>query len=316
MNIIRLYNQNRKQVFKVIFIIASIILAIHFLNYLVGRENNQNLSNVVNSSSTGSTTTVNNPQQSAISSLTVSDKEYKIHSELIDNFIKYCNEGNVSSAYDLLSNSCKEIMFPTLEYFKNNYQKIIFSEERIYTIKNWTGSTYKISLAENLLATGKSNNGIVTEDYFTIVNEEGTDKLNINSFIERTNLNKRILKNNIEIETVYMDIYMDYVIYTLKVNNNTNKFIVLDSGETTQNMYIIDNNGVKYFAARNEITNTELKVQPHSNKEIQVKYLSANISTKKIKSLVFNDIILDFNLYEKNAVKENYKDRINLEIEL
>ena len=184
MNIIRLYNQNRKQIFKVIFIIITIILVIHFANYLVENDNNKNLNNVVGSSSTASTTTVNNPQQSAISSSSVSNKEYKVHSELIDNFIKYCNEGKASSAYDLLSTSCKEAMFPTLEYFKDNYQKVLFTEEKIYTIKNWMGSTYKISLTENLLATGKSNNGIVTEDYFTIVDDGENKRLNINSFIE------------------------------------------------------------------------------------------------------------------------------------
>lgn len=317
MNIIRrFYNQNRKQIFKVIFIIASIIASIHFLNYLVGISNNKNLNNGVNSNSTVSTITVNNPQQSAISSSTVSNNEYKIHSELIDNFIKYCNEGKVSSAYDLLSTSCKEVMFPTLEYFTDNYQKVIFTEEKIYTIKNWTGSVYKISLTENLLTTGKSNNGIITEDFFNIVSEDGINKLNINGFIQRIQLNKKNIKNNIEVEVLYVDTYMDYTKYTLKVKNNNNKCITLDSGETTQNMYLIDDNMVKYLSARNEITNAELKVQPYANKEIQIKYLSAYISTKKIESLVFNDIILDFDSYEENDVKENYKDRINLEIEL
>lgn len=39
MNIIRLYNQNRKQIFQVIFIIASVIFAIQFANYLVKKSN-------------------------------------------------------------------------------------------------------------------------------------------------------------------------------------------------------------------------------------------------------------------------------------
>lgn len=316
MNIIRLYNQNRRKIFNIIFIVASIIFAIQLVNYLVKKYNYQNPNGEINSSSTGGTTTINQSQQSAISSSMVSDKVYKIQSELIDNFIKYCNEGNVIKAYELLSSDCKEVMFPTLEYFTNNYQKVIFSEEKIYSIQNWIGSTYRVRIIENILLTGKTNNGIAIEEYYTIISENGKNKLNINGFVERRKLNRKSSNKNIDIQAIYQDTYMDYVIYTLNVENNNEKIISLDSGESTQNMYVIDNKKTKHMSARNEVTNVNLKVLPYSEKDIQIKYYSVFSTTRELDTLVFNDIILDFNEYTNYSVKEDYDNRVKIEIEL
>lgn len=316
MNIIRLYNQNRKQLFIVILIVASIILTIHFVNYLVKKDNKENLNNGTSSSSTSSATTTYNPQQSAISSSTVSDKKYKEDSNIIDKFIKYCNEGNIQDAYNLLSTACKEIEFPTLEYFINNYYKEIFKENRLYTIKNWTGSTYKINITENMLATGEYHNGISIEDYFTIVTENGSKKLNINGFIRKNEMKKSNSKNNLEIQVICEYTYMDYVIYSVKAKNKTSKTILLDSGETTQNLYIVDNNNVKYMSYRNEIPSAELKILPNSENELKIKYSSMYTKDRRINSLIFNDIILDYEEYNDCILKGNYINRASIKVEI
>jgi len=316
MNIIRWYNQNRKQLFIVIFIVAAIILAIHFVNYLVKKDNEKDLNSGKISSSTNSSTTTYKPQQSAISSSTVSDKRYKEESSVIDDFMKYCNEGNTNEAYNLLSEDCKTVVFPTLEYFVNNYYKEIFKETKLYTIKNWIGSTYKVSITENMLATGKTNNGVAIEDYYTIVEENGSNKLNINSFIRRTKSDKRGSNNAVEVETIYIDTYMDYVIYTLKASNKTDKTILLDSGENTQNMYLLDKNNVRHTSYRNEIPSAELKMLPYATNTLQIKYASAYVTNREISYLVFNDIILKYKKYEDFILKIIYINRETVKIEL
>ena len=310
--LIRLYNQNRKQLFILILIVVAIILSIRFFDNLAQKENEKNLNSGTISSSTSSTTTYK-PQQSAISSSTVPNSIYKEQSKIIDDFIKYCNEGNTKEAYDLLSKDCKEIMFPTLEYFIENYYKMIFNEKKIYSIKNWTNNTYKINMTENILSTGKVSNGVSIEDYFTIVNAE--KKLNINGFIGRTNLNTSTSNNNLEFNILYEDQYMDYVIYTLKVKNKTDKTVLLDSGENTQNMYISDQNNVKYTSYRNEVTDAELKILPNSENIIKIKYASTYVMNRNINYLVFKDIILDSNAYDEYILKGNYTDREKVIIE-
>lgn len=316
MNIIRLYNQNRKQLFILILIVTFIILTIHFVNYLVKKNNEKDLNNGISSSSTSSATTTYNPQQSAISSSSVSNAIYAKESKLIDDFMKYCNEGNAQKAYELLSSDCKTVMFPTLEYFISNYQKSIFTKDRLYSIQNWTGKIYKIDITENMLSTGKSNNGIAIQDYFTIINEDKDIKLNINGFIGRNQLSKKISNDILSIEAIYEDLYMDYVIYTVKVQNKTDKTILMDSGESTQNMYIIDENKVKYMSYRNEVTDAELKLLPYAENQFQIKFMSAYVSKKSINSLIFKDIVLDYNNYSTYDSKQEYTNRTSIKIEL
>ena len=316
MNIIRLYNQNRKQLFIVILIVVSVILAIRFVNYLVIKDNEEKLNDVMSSSSTNNATTTYKPEQSPISSSSVSSSTYKLQSELIDKFMKNCNEGNTKEAYNLLSNDCKTVLFPTLEHFINNYQKQIFIQSKLYSIKNWIGSTYKINITENILATGKSNNGITMEDYFTIVNEDNENKLNINGFISRRQINKSNSKNNVNIEVLYKDTYMDYTTYTIKATNNTDKTILLDSKESTQKMYIIDSNNTKYTSYSNEIPTAELKVLPYSSNTIKIKYASVYVSKRQIASLIFGDVILDYNTYEAYTLKKDYTNRASIKVEL
>lgn len=315
MNIIRLYNQNRKQIFIVLLIIASIIAAIHFVNYLVEKDNKENLNSGISSSSNKATTTYQ-PQKSAISSSVVSDKTYKAQSQIIDEFVKYCNEGNSKEAYNLLSNDCKDALFPTLEYFINNYQKMIFNEEKIYTLKNWTGNIYRVNLTSNMLATGNSNKGTSIEDYFTIVTQDKENKLNINGFINRVEINKTNSKNDIALEVLYKDVYMDYITYSIKASNRTDKTILLDSGENTQNMYLVDENNVKYMSYRNEIPDAQLKVLPYSDNKFQIKYASAYTTNKQISLVVFNDIITNFNEYNEYILKGNYRNRVSIKVEV
>ena len=74
--IIRWYNRNRKELFIVLIIIAAIIASIHFVNYLVVKDKEENLNSGISSSSTNSATTTYKPQESAISSSSVSNSVY------------------------------------------------------------------------------------------------------------------------------------------------------------------------------------------------------------------------------------------------
>lgn len=315
--IIRWYNQNRKQLFIVLLVIAAIILAIHFVDNLVKKDNEKNSYKGESSSSTSSATTTYNPQQSAISDSIVSKEKYEKQSKIIDDFIKYCNEGKTQEAYNLLSDDCKEVMFPTLEYFKNNYYNTVFSENKIYSIKNWVSNIYKVNIMTNMLALGKVSDNTSIEEYFTVItNKEGEYKLNINGFIKRVEINKSSSSSNIEIDILYKDIYMDNVIFTLKAKNNTNKTILLDSGENTQNMYVIDSKNIKYNSYRNEIPEARLKVLSHSENELKIKYVSSYIQDRELYYLVFDDIVLDYNEYEGYILKGNYSDRVSVKVEL
>lgn len=151
----RFYNQNRKTIWITIAIIIFTIIIIQALNYIV--KNNQNKS--INSTSSLNTTSTTNydPNYSVITGDKIEETTNKETTNIIDNFIKYCNEGNTEKAYNLLTDDCKSELFPTLEIFVNNYYKKIFTNYKTYNIQAWIISdssyTYKIRILDDILST-------------------------------------------------------------------------------------------------------------------------------------------------------------------
>lgn len=311
----RFFNQNRKTILVAILFVAFIIIILQVLNHEAELtiEKQSSLSNNTNNYNNQSEY---KPNQSIISNQEIEESTYKRQSNIIDNFIKYCNNGEVQSAYDLLSDECKEEMFPKLEYFKTNYFDKIFDSSKSYTIQNWINSTYKIKIKENILATGNANNDEAIEDYFTIVYSENGNKLNINKYIGRKNINKEKEYKNIKIKIISKDTYMDYEIYNIYVENNTANDILLDSKESTKSIYVKDSKGIEYPSYSHEIVNSSLIVRSGSNSNLTIKFTNAYVSSREIKYVGFSDIISNYYKYRDISDKTQYTDRLKVEVEL
>lgn len=311
----RFYNQNRKTIFSVICFIAFIIIIIQLLNHL-SEKNQENKQNAMKNASSNSITNDYKPNQSVIFNQEVEENTYKIQSNVIDEFIEYCNNGDIQNAYDLLADECKEEMFPTLEYFKANYHSKIFNTTKLYSIQNWNNSTYKIKITENILSTGKVNNGTAIEDYFTLVRSQNGYKLNINRYIGRKEINKEKEYQNIKIKILSKNTYMDYESYNIYVENKTENDILLDSKESTKSIYLKDSKDVEYPSYSHEIVNSSLFVRSGSNANLTIKFTNAYVSNREIKNVVFSDIILDYYKYKDISDKTQYKDRLKIEVKL
>lgn len=106
-NFVRFYNQNRYMVWIIILLIAAFIAIIQILDNFAYEKNkeNQNI-NAVNNSSINYNYSV------------ITEKEVNSNvSEIIDEFIEKCNNGQVEDAYEMLSDECKIILYPSLEDF-------------------------------------------------------------------------------------------------------------------------------------------------------------------------------------------------------
>ena len=157
--IIRFYNQNRKQIIRVIAIITFIILLIQMLNYIYKNkiDNNQiNISENKKSNIGNFGTIVSN--KSAITDTKVDNEKLNDDVTVINEFIENCNERNIEKAYSLLSNECKEEMYPTAKDFYENYYMMVFNNNKLeYSVENWIQDTYEVKFIEDMLATGKIN---------------------------------------------------------------------------------------------------------------------------------------------------------------
>lgn len=297
-NLIRFYNQNKKKILRTILIIVLIIALIQLLNFFV-KENagqkNQKLniiSNQINQELIS--------DKSAISGQSISSTKLKQDTDIINEFVEKCNSKDFNEAYKLLTEECKEVMFPTLQEFYDIYFMTIFNnEKRIHTIQNWSGNIYQVRFTEDLLSTGRIDGNETIQDYITIKNENGEKKLNINNYIERKNLNQKTEHKNIEVTVISVDKYVDYEEYNLSIKNNSEDAILLDTSDDTKSVYLLDKNNMKYYFYNNEINTNKLVIQSQFTNNLKIKFNNSYSSSRNINYMVFSKLVLNYEEYLK-----------------
>lgn len=320
MNIIRIYNQNRKKFWKAIIIIASIIILIQILNYFASKKNQKEqigLNNISEINDSNKTDLYLNSTTSIIGEGSVkSDDVHKRKINLINQFFDNCNSRKYEDAYDLLTEDCKELMYPSVEIFKVSYfDKIFNGEKKNIEIEKWKDDMYRITIVDDIMSVGKYTEENNKQDYVTVEKLENDEyKLNINSFIGKEEINEsRKFIYGIEIKVLSKEMYMDYEIYTFSIKNTTNGQILLDPLKEIDSMYLEDKNNVKYFAYTHELSDAQLLIEPGEESKIKIKYYSKNISEKKIKNIVFSRVIVNYYSSINYTLFDDYEEfRIEL----
>ncbi len=302
-NIMRFIRQNKKQIIKVALIVAFLFGFLQLLNYIVGRDSSEKTSNKETSEIYNETKGKVVSDKSAISGAKVSTSEIKKVSEIIEKFVENCNNHNTEEAYNMISDDCKEEIYPNLEDFETGYFENLFgNEKRTYSIEKLLENTYIVKFTGDLLATGRSGSDYSYQDYITVVEENGENKLNINKYIGKEEINKKSSSNDIETRVLYRKKYMDYEIYTMKIKNNTDGNILLDQLIDTDKIYLKDNNDTKHIAYSNEIVKDDLVIyQGHTN-EIEIKFDNPYVSGRTIKSICFSEVVLNYNPNNKGGL--------------
>lgn len=313
------YINNKTKVLTAIFVIIVIILVSIIVNFL----NALQLNEVQTNTETNVNVQENNTPIGNFTDIYVGDSESVVTGEnmssaqvtiidTINQFVQLCNEGNVNEAYNMLSDECKEEVYPSLDSFSNNYYNAIFNgQKKNIAVENWVNSIYKVTFENDALSTGMYTEEGTIQDYITVTRNENNElRLNINNYIGREEINKTHTDaSNVTITVLRSDTYMDYETYTYSVTNKTNNTILLDDKFSTDNMYVEDENGNQYTAYIHELSEAQLTLTPGETKEITIKYYSRYGSTKNINKVVFNKIILNYN---EVAVRKTTRIEIEL----
>ena len=294
--IIRLYNQNRRAFWTIIAIIIAIFVVIQLFNYFSKIENQKNNNTIVEEQP------YEEQSKSIISGEGVSKSNRNAYGELIETFLKNCINGEVDKAYNALSTQCKEELYPTVELFKNTYWNRNFSTKKTYTFQSWNSAdidTYIIKLYEDNLSTGAVNSGEYIEDYYTIIREDDSYKLNISNFIRKKEINKQTEKDGISITVENVKMYKEYYIYQVKIKNNADSNIIWDSRQNTGTVYVTNDNDINFDALLYENPESDFLLQAGEEKTTQIKYGLIFREDLKIESMSFTDIVNNFNGYDK-----------------
>lgn len=301
--LIRYWNQNRKQIIITVAIIAFIIIIIQLTNsFLKGRE--REIDKQKNADPY-------KPTQSVITGEIVSPEITDRNTEILDQFVKYCNNKEYERAFEILSDNCKEVVFNnSIDYFKRNYCDQIFNTAKTYSIDLWVNNgnlyTYQVKYYEdNLLATGGVNISNNIEDYITITQQNNEDRLNINGFINKEEINKSNREDNVEISINSKIIYKNYETYDITIKNYTRNTILINNGQESQKICLLDNNKVEYMSFIHEIPEERLTLKSAYKKDIQIRFNKIYDLNRNIEKVRFQDIILNYEDYVRNQTKEN-----------
>lgn len=311
-NLVRWYNENRGKFWIVILVVIAVIFFVQVVNNFYKQKPNtekrsmsSTIKNDINSNISGTLES----STSLVEGTSVSSKDLEKQTSVIDKFIKYCNEGNIENAYNLLTEECKEEVFPSLESFKNKYYNNVFNTYKTYTIQNWSGNTYKLKLTEDALTTGKvSTNSSYLQEYMTVVKKDSEYKLNINNYIGRTKIDKTSTVKGITVNVINKETYMDYSEYTIKIKNTTEDTILLDNGEETDTIYLLDQKDVKQYVNTGEIIYSTLKIMPGDTRNYTFKFSNSYSNTREMRYLVLENVIMNYDEYNETEDKNKYKD--------
>ena len=314
--LIRLYNQNREFVIAISIIVALILIVIYTLNSIIAKDQERKLnemSNLVNSS-INDKTAIHQNDKSAITGEKVENNESNI--QTIKQFIKCCNEGEYELAYSMLSEECKQELYPSLERFKSVYIDRIFTIKRLYTLENWYSSrdydTYFVRYSEDVLATGNVNSSDNMSDYITVDRSKNKNYLNISEFVGYEDIGKSKTLNGVTITINKLYMYMDYTILDITVVNSTGSTISIDTKEKKQTMYLYDGRSIKYEALLNENGEKTLQVISKAKNNIRIKFSKMyNPDSRIIAGIKFEDIVLNYENYIGGTEEKN-----NIEIDI
>ena len=317
------YIYNKNKVLMAVFVIVVIVLVSIIVNLINSIQlNNAQTNTLANMQTNENTQQAENPvgnftdiyvdsNDSSVTGESVGFSQINML-DTINQFVQLCNEGNVNEAYNMLSDECKEDVYPSLDSFSNNYYNTIFNGQRKnISVENWVDNIYKVTFENDALSTGIYTQEGTIQDYITVARNENNElRLNINNYIGREKINKTYTDvSNVTITVLRSDTYMDYETYTYSITNNTNNTILLDDKSSTDNMYIQDENENQYTAYIHELSEAQLTITPGETKEVTIKYYSRYGSTKNITQVVFNKIILNYN---EVAVRQTTRIEIGL----
>ena len=313
--IIRFWNQNRRKIILGTGVVVFLIIIIQVLNQMAreqkqaAKQNAQQINQIEDL-----------PTESIIGGESVSEEDTKVNVELIETFIEKCNNADITGAYEMLTQDCKEVLFPTEEDFKNGYYDILFATKKIVNIENFLSDdgryTYQVELYEDILSTGNAGeaNQVPYQDYITIEQNSQNGSLNINNFIYKKEINAESEVNGIKLIVMSQEVYKDNERYQIRIENNTSKRILIDTGNSYKGVYILGSNNVTYESFLSELSSILYEIPANFYRDYTIKFnkiYSAGVETRRV---VFSDIVSDYEKYIQNP--DAITERIQLSVSI
>ena len=295
-----------KKHWKKILLILAVWAVVLVINYFVGKMDEWNFEIDTNYK----------PHEAIMDNDEVPEKLRDPIAELIADFVENCNSKNYETAYNMLSEECRNAIYPNIELFKT-YVDYVFDGDKIHNIQNFSNKNntyiYNVTILEDILATGFNNEEemLYYQEKFVITENNGQLKLAIRNYIGSQNLAYMYEDDNMKIKVESIEQNYDNVIYNFSIANKTDKVIVY--ADYTENYEIALDTSEGSKRCINNVLNPVILL-PGETLNYSMKYTIYFDEPTEIYGLMFNNIRIFNNIeaYE-NAVKpeKDFSIKIN-----
>lgn len=214
--------------------------------------------------------------------------------EMIDKYVGYCNEGNWSAAYNMLSEECREYGFNNSiqEFMRYVYTKM--PTEKEYAIQDYSndGNTYiyQIKYTDDLLATGLTNSSYqYTEEKMIFKKQkDGSIDMTVGNFVEYADI-KNISENDyLKVDVKSVIKYYSLEEYTVKFTNRTDYTIVIsDEQYDTEVLLNLESADTRQ---RTDSAENNIILKPKESQTLSLKFKKFYDSNDDAQSLTFGAI--------------------------
>ena len=217
---------------RILIIVLIAIAIIYVVNYILKHMPQEEIPK-----------TTYEPNVSVMAEDEVPEKWHATIESTIDTFVKNCNNKEYEAAYNMLSDECKNAVYPTL----SSFQKFVdnrFKEKRAYSIQNFSNVgkqyIYDVNLMDDIMATGLTNKEFYYfEEKFVFTENDDSLKLSIGGFVRKNDLNLFAEDENLKVNISSKEVYYDHELYEVTLSNKSEHPIVIADG-TSSNEVILN----------------------------------------------------------------------------
>ena len=293
-NIIDFFKKHGKKIIIILFVWAIILT----INYFVGKIEE-----------TPEIQTNYNPHESVMENGSVPTNLQEPIEQLIGQFVENCNNKDYEAAYNLLTEDCKNNIYPDIELFKQ-YVDSVFPNKKIYNIQNFSNKDeiyiYTVNILNDILATGLNNEedeNVYSEKY-VVIEENGQLKLSIRQYIGRQNLTYIYEDEYMKIKIESVDIKYDNIVYNLNITNKSENYIVYSDYSVDYEIALDTSEGLKRRA--DEV------LEPITLDKLETKNFSVKFTIFYDEDTQIEDMLFDYiRIYENDEDYENGNEPID-----
>lgn len=229
--------------------------------------------------------------------------------QLIGQFVENCNNKDYEAAYNLLTEDCKNNIYPDMELFKQ-YVDSVFPNKKIYNIQNFSNKDevyiYTVNILNDILASGLNNekDEQVYSEKYIVKKENGQLKLSIREYVGRQNLSYMYEDEYMKIKIESVDVKYDNIVYNLNITNKSENYIVYSDYSVDYEIALDTSEGLKRKA--DEV------LEPIILDKLETKNFSVKFTIFYDEDTVIQDMLFDYiRIYESDEDYENGKNPID-----